>query len=143
MLIRQVTYNSPEYLESLSLRTEILRLPLGKKLSPEDTAGEESQLHFGCFIGQHLISCAVVKPLNNVARAKLRQMAVERHSQGKGIGKKLIMSIEATLSQQGIKELELSARKTATGFYEKLGYHCVGEYYLEQGIDHIKMQKVI
>ena len=47
------------------------------------------------------------------------------------------------IAQQGIKELELSARKTATGFYEKLGYHCVGEYYLEQGIDHIKMQKVI
>jgi predicted GNAT family N-acyltransferase len=143
VLIKQIDYGSPEYFETLKLRTSILRIPLGKTLSTEDTDGEEKQLHFGCFSEQDLIACAVIKLFNKDSCAKLRQMAVADKAQGKGIGKKLIAEIENILQEQGFKQLELSARKTAQGFYEKLGYQANGDYYLEQGIKHIKMQKNI
>jgi len=143
VLIKQISYGSPEYLEALKLRTAILRTPLGKTLSTEDTDGEESQLHFGCFSGQDLLACAVIKAVTEGLCAKLRQMAVADSAQGKGVGKKLIAEIENILREQGFKELELSARKTAQGFYEKLGYHASGDYYLEQGIKHIKMHKTV
>jgi predicted GNAT family N-acyltransferase len=139
--IKQIDYGSPDYFETLELRTAILRTPLGKTLSTEDTDGEEKQLHFGCFSEQNLIACAVIKIFNKGSYAKLRQMAVADNAQGKGIGKKLILKIENILREQGFKKLELSARKTAQGFYEKLGYQASGGYYLEQGIEHIKMQK--
>ena len=143
MLIKQINYGSPEYLEALKLRTAILRTPLGKTLSREDTDGEETQQHFGCFSDQDLLACAVIKAVTEGLCAKLRQMAVADSAQGKGVGKKLIAEIENNLRKKGFKELELSARKTAQGFYEKLGYQAGGDYYLEQGIEHIKMQKII
>lgn len=143
MLIKQIHYNSPEYQQTIKLRTVILRTPLGKTLSTEDTDGEDKQLHFGCYSERNLLACAVIKPVTEKTHAKLRQMAVADDVQGNGIGKKLLTEIEIILREQGYKELELSARKTAQGFYEKLGYRTSGNFYLEQGIDHIKMQKAI
>lgn len=143
MMTKEITFNSDEYTESLKLRSDILRVPLGKKLSAADTFGEENQLHFGCFSGDHLKGCIVAKPTENKLQVKMRQMAVATPFQGKGVGKRLILDFEAFLTASGVEEVVLSARETARIFYEKLGYDAVGEPYLEQGIEHIKMQKNI
>tara|TARA_R110001583_G_scaffold41891_1_gene133117 strand:- start:11902 stop:12333 length:432 start_codon:yes stop_codon:yes gene_type:complete len=143
MNTKEIKYNTVEYAASLKLRSDILRVPLGKELSTLDTLGEETQLHFGCFNNHDLIGCVVIKAAANGTRVKLRQMAVEVTSQGKGVGKGLILDIEVFLKEKGYKIIELSARKTAKIFYEKLAYEAMGEFYLEQGIEHVKMQKNI
>lgn len=143
MYTKQIKHNSLDYMAALKLRTDILRRPLGKQLSFSDTAGEESQLHFGYYKHHHLLACVVIKSVRNAATAKLRQMAVDRHLQGQGIGKALIADIEEILKQTGYQTIELSARKTAQGFYERLGYIAVGGFYIEHGIEHITMQKNI
>lgn len=143
MVTKEIKYNSAEYAKELELRTEILRKPLGKKLADMDTYGEEYQLHFGIFSEDQLIACIVVKPIVEGVRVKMRQMAVAVSAQGQGVGKKLMQDTEALLKQRGYKQIEMSARKTAIGFYEKLGYKPVGGMYLELGIEHIAMQKTI
>lgn len=143
MITKEIKYNTVEYWESLTLRSEILRVPLGKELSALDTIGEESQIHFGCFSDDQLKGCIVAKSTENEARVKLRQMAVIKPFQGKGVGKRLVLDFEVLLKENGVKEIELSARETAILFYEKLAYEVVGNLYLEQGIEHIKMQKII
>jgi len=37
----------------------------------------------------------------------------------------------------------LNARKTAVGFYEKLGYEKIGEEFPEINIPHYKMRKIM
>ncbi len=135
-------FNSPEYQNSLALREDILRLPLGKKLSNIDTGDDGQQLHFGMFDQSKLIACVVIKPLDNL-QVKLRQMAVTNDYQGQSIGRQLIQKTETTLQQKGFNRIELNARKVALGFYEKLGYVTQGDYFLENGIEHIKMMKRI
>jgi len=41
----------------------------------------------------------------------------------------------------GGKEVMMHARKTAMGFYEKLGYAAVGDEFSEVGIPHVEMKK--
>lgn len=143
MITKEIKYHSSEYAESLELRSDILRVPLGKKLSDTDTAGEERQRHFGCFSDNQLKACVVAKPTKNESRVKLRQMAVAKSFQGKGIGKRLLLDFEVFLKESGITQIELSARETAIVFYEKLGYEIAGTPYPEQGIKHTVMQKTI
>lgn len=143
MITKEIKYNTVEYTESLGLRSDVLRVPLGKELSDSDTFSEESQLHFGCFMAGQLKGCIIAKPTEREAQVKLRQMAVARSFQGQGVGKKLILDFELFLKRKGVKKIELSARGAAVGFYEKLGYEVVGVFYLEQGIEHIQMQKSI
>ena len=140
MMFTEVKFKSREYQTSLTLREDILRIPLGKKLSNNDTRDDDQQLHYGMFDGAELMACVVIKPLDSV-QVKLRQMAVCNDYQGQIIGRKLISETEMILQQKGFRKIELSARKVALGFYEKLGYLTQGDYFLENGIEHIKMTK--
>jgi len=140
MMFSEMTFDSSEYQASLSLREDILRIPLGKKLSHNDTCNDDQQLHFGMFNEANLVACVVIKPLDS-SQVKLRQMAVSNDYQGQDIGRQLINKTEATLQQKGFKTIELNARKVALGFYNKLGYVIEGDYFLENGIEHIKMMK--
>ncbi|MDO8273781.1 MAG: GNAT family N-acetyltransferase [Gammaproteobacteria bacterium] len=140
MILTEIAYNSPEYQKTLALRERVLRIPLGLKLSDIDTADEDQQLHFAVFDERTLVASVVAKPLGNGA-VKLRQMAVCPQQQRKGVGRQLLRLVENTLWQRGFQRIEMSARQSAIGFYEKLGYRTSGESYIEQGIPHIKMQR--
>lgn len=143
MNTRVIRYGSDEYLDSLHLRSSILRAPLGKELSDEDVAGEDQQIHLGFFQNQQLMGCIVAKSIRAGQDIKLRQMAIAAEVQGKGLGRRLLRDAESLLRDQGFREIELHARKTAIPFYEKQGYMAVGDIFLEQGIEHIRMQKTL
>jgi GNAT superfamily N-acetyltransferase len=72
---------------------------------------------------------------------QLRQMAVISGLQGKGIGKVLMQFAENISRDLGYHKLIMHARKTALGFYEKLGYSKIGSEFLEVTIPHFAMEK--
>lgn len=140
MTFTEIVYNSPEYQQTLALRERVLRIPLGLKLSGSDTADEDQQLHFAIFHDGTLLACVVAKPLGRDV-VKLRQMAVSPQHQGQGVGRQLLKFAEDILRQRSFQRIEMSARQSAIGFYEKLDYRTTGDSYIEQEIPHIKMQK--
>lgn len=142
MNIEEITFNSAEYREALKLREDVLRAPLGQSLSRSDVANERNQLHFGVFDEDKLIACVLIKALSQTS-GKLRQMAVSPMHQGRGIGRQLIVATEQMLADKGYEEIELAARETAVGFYERLGYAVASEPYLELGIEHVRMRKCL
>lgn len=142
MIFKEIIFKSDDYQKTLELRTKILRAPLGKQLTKNDLEGEESQLHFGIFDSENLVACVVIKPVVKDI-GKLRQMAVDNSVQGKGVGKFIIEKTEDILLTKGIHSIEMAARQTAIGFYQNLGYSKVGDPFLEQGIEHIKMFKLL
>ena len=68
-------------------------------------------------------------------------MAVQNNLQGKGIGASLMNFAENVARDQGYKKLIMHARKTAIGFYEKLGYKVSGDEFIELSIPHYIMEK--
>jgi predicted GNAT family N-acyltransferase len=139
--IKEFRYSSDVYQKALSLRYEVLRKPLGLEWTQKDLEAEDKQLHFGLFsANEDLIACVTVVPLDKNT-AKIRQMAVAAGLRGKGLGAQLIREVEQILRAKGFNRIEMNTRKTAIGFYEKLGYVIEGDEFLEVTIPHIKMTK--
>ncbi|TVQ46229.1 MAG: GNAT family N-acetyltransferase [Gloeocapsa sp. DLM2.Bin57] len=138
-----IIFNSPQYQESLQLREEILRKPLGLSLTTEDLANEEQQTHLGVFIEDKLIGIVILKPTLDARIVKLRQMAIAPSYQNQGIGTQLMQYAEPQALSQGYQQIELHARYQYQRFYTKLGYQPVGEPFIEVTIPHILMTKKI
>jgi len=140
---RRIEYGSDEYHQECALREEVLRQPLGLSLRNEDLTQERDQLHFGLFDERgSLIGCAIAVLLPGLA-AKVRQMAVAQERRGQGCGRQIMSGIEAYLAERGCTRVELHARVSAVGFYEKLGYIAEGEPFTEVTIPHVRMCKRI
>lgn len=142
MQFLEIQWRSPWYEQAISLRDELLRRPLGLIFTEEDLAEEENHLHFGLADGDQLVAIVVAVPLA-ANRAKIRQMAVAQSRQRQGLGTMLMHQVEASLRERGFREIELNARDIATQFYEKLGYTCEGDEFIEVTIPHYKMVKTI
>jgi 1-deoxy-D-xylulose-5-phosphate synthase len=131
--LREIKYGSPEYEESLKLRTDVLRKPLGLVFSKEDLAGDDKEFHLAVFQEGHLVGILLLKPLGKEI-VKMRQVAIAENIQGKGLGSALVKFSEAFSMNKGFTKIELHARKTAVPFYRNLDYQVVGIEFLEVGI---------
>jgi GNAT superfamily N-acetyltransferase len=141
--IREIPYGSDLYERSKRLREEVLRRPLGLELNEQDVATEEIQIHIAAIVDDtSVVGTVILKPLT-LARAKLRQMAVSPGLQGTGTGRALVQHAEAVARERGFRLMEMHARVSARGFYEKLGYSAVGEQFVEATVPAIKMSKTL
>lgn len=68
---------------------------------------------------------------------KLERFAVLKNYRGMGIGKALVRFILESLKRE--KNIYLNAQESVIKFYEKLGFICYGELFIEAEIHHQKM----
>ncbi|MBD0335357.1 MAG: GNAT family N-acetyltransferase [Cyanobacteria bacterium Co-bin13] len=140
---QQICFGSPEYGLACELRDRILRAPLGLTLSAQDLANEDQALHFGLFTAEDVLIACVVAALLDPLTVKLRQMVVEPAHQGQGYGKALLEQVEVVLQQRGVRRVVLHGRKTAIGFYQRLGYRVEGPEFVEVTVPHYRMEKLL
>ena len=141
MTLKEIKFGSEKYTLECQLREEILWKPLGLSLYDEDLEKESGQFHFGLFMPDgELIACLVVVPITP-SEAKIRQIAVARLHQGKGIGRRLMNKVEKILYERGYVKTVLHSQTSVVGFYAKLGYTKTGEEFMEVNIPHRKMEK--
>ena len=140
LTIRQIQHGTAEYEETVALRDDILRLPLGLTFTPEALAGEANEIHIAGYSNSQLVGCLILVPLAN-GELKMRQVAVAGLVQGKGIGKAMVEFSEDFARNNGFSNITMHARETAIPFYLKLGYEVVGERFEEVSIPHFKMVK--
>lgn len=138
-----LTFNSPEQLDSVELRRQVLRLPLGLDFNRSDLDKESDQFHVGAFIDNSLVGILLLKAMSDLGDdiLKMRQVAVKPENQGQGIGRVLVQFSEQLANEKGYCIIDLHARKSVVPFYEKLGYHIEGDEFLEVGIPHLRMIK--
>jgi len=71
--------------------------------------------------------------------AKIGRMAVLKSHRRKGVGRKLLTRAVATARRLGAEEIYLHAQVPVIGFYETIGFRCVGRIFYEAGIPHRTM----
>lgn len=140
MEIRIIEHGSPEYAEMVELRNEVLRKPLLLHYTEEYLENEKDTTLIACFKKERLVGCCLLRVISEEV-IQLQQMAVATGLQGKGIGKKLIEFAEETAINRGFYKLFMHARKSAVGFYKKLGYEVLGDEFEEVTIPHFMMRK--
>ncbi|MCB9261537.1 MAG: GNAT family N-acetyltransferase [Flavobacteriales bacterium] len=135
-----IEFDSEQYIESVALRDEVLRKPLGFSISLLDIEDDKNQYHIGATNGETLVGILLLKVLSTDL-VKMRQVAVKPNFQNQGVGKKMVLFSEEFAKAIGFKTIELNARKVAVEFYLSQGYHIVSEQFMEVGIPHFKMEK--
>ena len=139
----EIEYGTPEYHDSVDLRTDILRIPLNLEFTVEQLSAEYDSYHLGIYNqGLTLVGCLILKPISKQI-VKMRQVAVRADCQSKGIGTILVKFSEVFAKMKGFKQMELNARDVAIPFYERLAYDKIGESFVEVGINHFRMIKTL
>jgi GNAT superfamily N-acetyltransferase len=139
--VQLVEHNSPQYHETVKLRDEILRKPLGLKFEPGELEKEFSVFHIACYLDGALAGCLILQP--DGKSLKMRQVSVSERHQGTGIGRAMVEFSEKFARERGYNKITMHARDTAVPFYLKLGYSIEGEPFEEVTIPHRSMFKNI
>ncbi len=140
MGLKQIDHNTESYKAMVELRMEILRKPLGLSFTEEQLAAEANDILIACMDDDTVLGCCVLTRVDNAA-VRLRQMAVNSKSQGKGIGESMILFAEKLCIDKGYQKICMHARDTAMGFYQKMGYKIVGDSFMEVNLPHHMMEK--
>lgn len=140
MALKIIDHGSKEYSQMVQLRKDILRKPLGLDFDPEELENEKSEILIGAFEEEKMLGCCMLIK-HDTKTIRLRQMAVLNNLQGKGIGRALMQFAENIARDLGFRRITMHARKSAIGFYEKLGYSVTGEEFTEVTIPHFNMEK--
>lgn len=142
MALKIIDHGSREYQQMVQLRNDILRRPLGLQFTPEELEKEKEEILIGAFEEEKMLGCCMLIK-EDPASVRLRQMAVLNNLQGKGIGRALMQFAENIARDRGFHKITMHARKTAVGFYEKLGYRVSGQEFEEVTIPHFTMEKLL
>jgi ribosomal protein S18 acetylase RimI-like enzyme len=142
MALKIIDHGSREYQQMVQLRNDLLRRPLGLTFTPEELEKEKEEILIGAFEEEKMLGCCMLIK-QDPATVRLRQMAVLNNLQGKGIGRALMQFAENIARDRGFHKITMHARKTAIGFYEKLGYRVCGQEFEEVTIPHYVMEKLL
>ena len=130
-----------------ALRIEVFvkeqKVPMELEFDKKDNS--ENTVHIGFFDNNKLIGVARLIDMDKDV-IHIGRVVIDKEYRGKGIGRKLIVGCETTAKNILKREviIELSAQIQAEKFYESLGYNRVNDkIYLDAGIEHVDMRKVI
>lgn len=74
---------------------------------------------------------------------KIGRMAVLAEARGSGAGTAIMAALTEAARELGLTELYLDAQVEARPFYVRLGYVPEGELFVDAGIDHQRMRRLI
>jgi predicted GNAT family N-acyltransferase len=134
-----VEWGSVKYIQSLALRHEVLRKPLGMIFDPSIFQEEKDDIHLVANDGDWLVGCMILSEVGN--NLKMRQVAVANKYRRNRVGARMVLLSEAKAIEMGKEKMILHARDSALDFYLSLGYSIVGDLFEEVGIPHHRMEK--
>jgi len=134
--------SSREAAEALRLREEVLRKPLGLRLSVRDLAADVGCFQIGGFVKDQLVAVLLLKPEDD-RTMRMRQVAVAPLSQRTGLGSGLVQFAEKFARQKGLGWMTAHAREDALPFYLGNGYEVEGARFVEIGIPHCLVSKTL
>jgi predicted GNAT family N-acyltransferase len=125
----------------LALRHEVFVDEQGVPRELEIDEHDERAIHIVAFEdGQLVGTCRL---LQAGTQAKFGRLVVARPARGRGIGAALLAEAERQARALGCDQMVLAAQTSAMGLYERAGYAARGEVYLDAGIEHVTMEKVL
>lgn len=130
-----------------ALRIEVFvkeqKVPIELELDDKDHS--DNTVHIGYFHEDNLIGVARLIDMDKDV-IHIGRVVIDKEYRGQGIGRELIIGCE-NIAQQILKRktiIELNAQIQAENFYKSLGYNRVNDkIYLDAGIEHVDMRKVI
>ena len=133
----KILQDTNEQIKNLRYDTFVIERGVPQNL---EFVGKDSEfLHFTLWEEDSIIAC--LRANENGKLLHMGRFAVQKELRKKGYGRILIEKLMEYAKENGYSGVELSAVETAVGFYEKMGFSKIGDFYLETGVPHIYMKK--
>lgn len=99
---------------------------------------DDSAIHLLAFAGDDAVGTA--RLLVKGDKGKIGRVCVLPRARGTGLGAALIRAaLDQFRTMPGMRTVTLGSQSHATGFYAALGFHAVGEEFMDAGIPHREM----
>ncbi len=137
--ILSVRFGTPDFEACFAIRWQVFVREQNVPADEERDEHDSTARHFLARVdGVPLGTARLI--LKDGTTAKIGRVAVLAAARGKGVGAALMRFIE---SQAGAATCLLDAQVHALKFYETFGYQAYGEEFLDAGIPHRRMRKVL
>lgn len=111
-------------------------VPLAEEMDQWDQEAD----HYLLSMAGKAAATARVRYISDIA--KIERVAVLKEMRGHNIGQRLMTYIMADIKKNpAIRIMKLGAQTHAITFYQKLGFECYGDEFLDAGIPHKWMTK--
>ncbi len=74
---------------------------------------------------------------------QIGRMATAPSQRKAGVGAKVLEALERMAELRGLREIVVHSQLPAVAFYSHRGYVSEGDTFLEEGVPHVKMRKVL
>jgi predicted GNAT family N-acyltransferase len=74
---------------------------------------------------------------------QIGRMATAPSERKSGVGGKVLEALERMAELRGLREIVVHSQLPAVAFYGRRGYAAEGDTFLEEGVPHVKMRKVL
>jgi predicted GNAT family N-acyltransferase len=133
--------SSSEVDEALELRRRVFVGQQGVTLEADRDGMDPEATHIVAVDGGRVIgTCRLVF---DDGLARLGRMAVEDEARGRGLGAAILAEAEAQARAAGATRIRLHAQLAARSLYERAGFEARGEEFMEEGIPHLTMEKLL
>jgi predicted GNAT family N-acyltransferase len=130
-----------EVAAALDLRKRVFCDEQGVSLAVERDGRDPEALHVVALERDRLVgTCRLVFDRET---ARLGRMAVEAGARRRGVGAAILAAAERCARGSGARRITLHAQTAVTDLYSRHGYISHGEPFVEEGIDHVAMEKVL
>lgn len=130
--------------QTFPLRKEVLQPSAGGDSVVLDKDYDDSTFHLGGIADNKVISIGTFHRISHPEfkepiQYQLRKMATSPEYRSMGAGKKLLEFGIDHLKKKGVDLLWCNAREIAIGFYERLGFEAIGNFFEVSGIGPHKL----
>lgn len=123
------------------LRREVFIEEQGVPEAEEWDSLDARATHFGAYMGKELAACARIVPSGRAAR--IGRVAVSAPLRGRGLGQVLMLHLIDWCRAHGHHEIVLDAQVQVVRFYRDLGFVEEGERFMDAGIEHVRMRRIL
>ena len=128
-----------EVAEALDLRRRVFWKEQGIRPQADRDGRDDWALHLIAYDDGALVGTCRIIVAGDVAM--LGRLAVDARDRRRGIGRAVLEAAERSAREAGARRVTLHAQMPALEFYEKSGYSTCGDVFVEEGIEHVSMEK--
>jgi len=131
--------------EALSIRTRVFveeqHVPPDEEIDSHDRDDPDA-VHALATAGGRAVGAGRFYPLDK-GSVRIGRMAVLASDRGSGVGAALLEALLGVARSRGFRRAELHAQTHAIAFYERAGFEAFGPEFLDAGIRHRAMEKLL
>jgi predicted GNAT family N-acyltransferase len=133
------TRTDEEVAAALALRSRVFCDEQGVSFEADQDGRDPEATHIVAVDDEAVIGTCRLLFRGQVAR--LGRLAVERERRGDGVAAAILREADRVAGEAGAESIALHAQTYALALYESAGYAEYGPTFIEEGIEHVAMEK--